>query len=265
VGIGMAGQIDGATGTVRFAPNLGWREVPLRADIEVALDVPVIVTNDVRAAMWGEWLHGAGKGYDDVLSLFVGTGIGGGVVSNGRIVAGCANTAGEFGHITIELKGPLCTCGNQGCLEALAGGWAIARQAQDMVREAPEAGRALLTAAGGAPEGISAATVAGCAHAGDPLSLLLVDRVGRALVAGCVSLVNAFNPCMVILGGGVIEGLPELVGKVREGVKSKALPAATASLEVRPAALGGSAGVVGAASLVLSASPGGTGTVEASL
>lgn len=112
MGVGVAEQIEPDTGTVRFAPNLGWRDVPLGSDLSHALDLPVVVTNDVRAITWGEWLHGAGQGCDDLLCLFAGTGIGGGIVSGGRMLSGCNNTAGELGHITVELDGPPCHCGN---------------------------------------------------------------------------------------------------------------------------------------------------------
>jgi glucokinase len=101
---------------VQFAPNLDWHDVPLQADLNESLDLPVTVMNDVRAATWGEWLHGAGQGCADLVCLFVGTGIGGGVVSGGRMLSGCSNTAVELGHITVDLHGPLCHCGNWGCL-----------------------------------------------------------------------------------------------------------------------------------------------------
>ncbi len=251
IGIGMAGQIDRLTGNVHFAPNLNWRDVPLRADIEDLLAIRTVITNDVRAAAWGEWHHGAGRGFDDIVCLFVGTGIGGGVVSGGRMMTGCTNTAGELGHITIDLEGPSCKCGNRGCLEALAGGWAIARQAQEAVRKDREAGRVLLEAAGGSLEAVTAEVVARAAHGGDRTALAVLDDVGRALTAGCVSLVNAFNPCRLILGGGVIEGIPELIDRVRHGIKRWALSAASSGLEVAPSALGSGAGVIGSATLAM--------------
>lgn len=251
MGVGTAGQIDGRTGVVHFSPNLGWHEVPLLADLHRLLDIPVAVTNDVRAITWGEWVHGAGRGLADIVCLYVGTGIGGGVVSAGRLLAGCTNTSGELGHITIDMDGPLCTCGNTGCLEALAGGWAIARQAQQAILEDRKAGETLLGLANGSIEDVSAEIVARSASAGDSLSLALLDKVGRALVAGCVSIVNAFNPCRLILGGGVVDGVPELVDRVREGVARLALPAATSNLEVVRGELGAAAGVVGAASLAI--------------
>jgi glucokinase len=251
VGVGVAGQINPENGMVRFAPNLDWHEVPLESDLSQALQLPVVVTNDVRAAAWGEWLHGAGQGYDDLVCMFVGTGIGGGVVSGGHMLAGCSNTAGEVGHITTDMGGPLCHCGNRGCLEALAGGWAIARRAQEAILTDPGAGAALLKLAGGQREAIEARMVAEAAHTGDALAKDLVQEVAEALIAGSVSLVNAFNPCRMILGGGVIEGLPELVEQVEKGVVERALGAATNSLRVVPARLRGDAGVVGAAALAL--------------
>lgn len=251
VGVGVAGQVDPKYGIVRFAPNLGWRDVPLQTDLSQALGLPVVVTNDVRAATWGEWLHGAGQGCEDFICLFVGTGIGGGVVSGGQMLAGCSNTAGELGHITIDLDGPPCHCGNRGCLEALAGGWAIARQAQDAISVDPSSGAYLLKMVDGQPEAITARIVVQAAHAGDPLSKRLIDAVAKAMIAGVVSVVNAFNPSRLILGGGVIEGLPELVDQISQGVRHRALAAAVDHLQVLPAQLRNNAGAVGAAALVM--------------
>jgi glucokinase len=255
VGLGVAGQIEADTGMVRFAPNLGWRDVPFKRNLAQALKLPVALTNDVRAATWGEWLHGAGQGCDDLICLFVGTGIGGGVVSGGRMLTGCSNTAGELGHTTVALGGPLCTCGRRGCLEALAGGWALAREARDAIQADPEGGRGLLEAAAAlkqspaTPEEVTAQAVARAAQNGDPLARRLVAAAAQALVAGCASLVNAFNPCRLILGGGVMEGLPELVARLARDVAREALQAATGSLQVLPARLHGEAGVIGAAAL----------------
>jgi glucokinase len=251
VGVGLAGQIDPHEGMVIFAPNLNWHNVPFQSDLKQALGLPVVITNDVRAIAWGEWLHGAGKGCDDLICLFVGTGIGGGVVSGGRMLTGCSNTAGELGHLTLNLNGPLCTCGSRGCFEALAGGWAIEKMAQDAIALDRVAGAHLVKLAGGSPQSVTAKTVAEGAHAGDALSLRLVEQVAQALIAGVASIVNAFNPCLFILGGGVLEGLPELIDQIDKGVRKRALPAATASLQVLPAKLGNDAGVIGAASLAV--------------
>jgi glucokinase len=251
VGVGVAGQVDPVSGAVRFAPNLDWRDVPLRDELSNALGLPVFVTNDVRAATWGEWIHGTGRGCDDLVLLFVGTGIGGGVVSGGHLLTGCSNTAAELGHIVIDLHGPLCHCGNRGCLEALAGGWAIARSARDAVENDPEGGAALLYQAGGRAEEINAGTVADMAIKGNPMARRLLETATEALIAGAVSLVNAFNPCRLILGGGVIEGVPELITRIERGINQRALAAARAPLQVLPSQLQQDSGVVGAAIMAM--------------
>ncbi len=251
IGVGVAGQIEAESGVVRFAPNLDWHDVPLQSQLSAACNLPVVITNDVRAITWGEWLFGAGKGCDNLICAFVGTGIGGGVVINGNVVSGCSNTAGEIGHITIDLQGPRCTCGNRGCLETLAGGWGIAHQAQQAVAADPAAGAKLLEMAEGKAEEISAKLVAEAYKKGDALAQKLVETAGQALVAGMVSLVNAFNPGRLILGGGVIDGLPELVERVQREVAEKALAAATNSLQVVSAQLDEEAGVIGAAAFAM--------------
>jgi len=251
IGVGLAGQIDRHKGSVHFSPNLGWQNEPFREELEQALNLPVMVINDVRAATLGEWWHGAGKGCADLVCLFIGTGIGGGVVSGGRILIGDSNSAGELGHITIDWHGPLCRCGNKGCLEALAGGWAIAQRAQELIINNRAAGNALLNIAGGKIEEVSAQVVAEGFKKGDPLARQIIEEVKEALIGGTVSLVNAFNPQRLILGGGVMAGLPELRKFIEAGIKERALRAATVSLEVLPAKLGNIAGVIGAGCLVI--------------
>ena len=250
VGVGAAGQIDPATGKVRASPNLpGWNNVPLRAELQQALRQPVVVVNDVQAAAWGEWRYGAGQGVTDMVCLFVGTGIGGGVIAAGNLLAGCGGSAGELGHTVIERKGPECRCGNRGHLEAMAGGWAIARRASEAVAADPEAGATLMALAEGNEDELTAAHVSQAAHQGDALAQRLVTETGDALSVGIASLVNAFNPCLVVLGGGVVEGLPELVEMAQEMVPHYALAAAVEPLRITKAALGEHAGVVGAAAL----------------
>lgn len=251
IGVAVAGQVNEERGIVRFAPNLAWQDVPLGEILSEALDLRVSVMNDVRAATCGEWLQGAGRGCDDLICVFVGTGIGGGVVSGGRMLRGCSNTAGEIGHMTIDIHGPPCTCRNSGCLEALAGGWAIARSAQDAVKDDPAAGAYLLSLADGMLDHVSAKIVGQAMHEGDPLAVRLMNEVASALSAGAVALVNAFNPCRLILGGGVMEGVPELVDGVREGIFRSALATAIDRLEVLRAELRHDAGAVGIASYAL--------------
>lgn len=248
LGIGMAGQIEKDSGIVRFAPNLGWHNVPLRTKLEEALALPVIVTNDVRAAAYGEWLYGAGQGVNDLVCLFVGTGVGGGVISGGRLLEGCSNTGGELGHMTIVNGGRQCHCRNQGCLEAYAGGWAIGERVQEAAHNDPKAGKALIMLAGSI-EKISAATVTEAYTDGDPLAQRMVEETAQFLAAGLVGIINAFNPCLIVLGGGVIQGLPEYTFLVERIIHFKALEAALEGLRIVTAALSNKAGVVGAAAL----------------
>ncbi len=251
LGVGVAGQIGTSGETVRFAPNLNWHEVPLVTALQQQLELPVVLLNDVRAATWAEWLFGAGRGCNDLVCLFVGTGIGGGVVSGGRMLIGSSNSAGELGHMTVDLNGPPCNCGNLGCLEALAGGWAIARRAREAVANDPQAGAPLQSMANGQEEKITAELVARSARAGDPLASRIVAEIAEALVAGTVGLINAFNPTRLILGGGVIEGIPDLIRSIDQGTKARALRASCEDLQVLPAELGNSAGVIGAAALAM--------------
>lgn len=250
VGVGVAGQVDGATGVVRYGPNLGWRDVPLGARLERELGLPVVVANDVQAASWGEWRYGAGRGAEEMTTVFVGTGIGGGIISGGRLVGGCTGTAGEFGHLTLVHGGRSCRCGRRGCFEAYAGGWALEARAAEAVADDPEGGAALLEGAE-EPERITAHHVAEARRAGDPLAKRLVDETVDLLASGLAGVVNGWNPCVLVLGGGIVTGFPELAERVPPLVRARALGTATAELEVRAAELGGTAGVVGAASLAL--------------
>jgi glucokinase len=247
VGVGVAGQVDPETGTVLQAPNLEWSDFPLKARLEEAIGLPVFVINDVQAATYGEWTCGAGRGVEDLVCLFVGTGIGGGMVSHGSLIRGCGGSAGELGHTTLDWHGPKCTCRNRGCLEAFAGGWAIARRAREAVEKQPDEGRTLIARADAVSGEPTAEVVAQAAHDGDPLAVRLMRETGEALGVGVASIANAFNPCMVILGGGVIEGMPELVGMAEAEARRRALEAALHPLEVVRAGLGGHAGTVGAA------------------
>jgi len=247
LGIGVAAQVD-LKGVVHGSPNLGWQNFPIKQKLEKQLGLPVAVTNDVRAATWGEWRYGSGRGINDLAVLFVGTGIGGGIITGGNLLSGCTNSGGELGHITIVYDGRKCRCLNRGCLEAYAGGWAIAERAQEAVRAAPKDGQRLLSLVGSG-EKISAATVNRAYREGDLLARRLVEETGKYLAAGVVSIVNAFNPCVLVLGGGVVEGIPELIQMVKDITRNRALEASVEKLQIVKAALGGDAGVIGAAAL----------------
>jgi glucokinase len=245
VGIGVAGQI-GVDGMVLGAPNLHWRNFPLGKEVEQRTGLPVTVTNDVRAATFGEWRFGVGSGERDLLCVFVGTGVGGGIVADGHLRYGSSGTSGEIGHMTIVANGRRCHCSNLGCLEAYVGGWAIAERAHEAVSARPDLGSRLLTLAGGI-EKIHTDLVREAYRESDPLARELVRDTVEYLAAGLVSVVNAFNPHVLVLGGGVIEGLPEMIPQAEAIVRNRALPAAVTNLRIRKATLGVEAGVIGAA------------------
>jgi glucokinase len=252
LGIGVAGQIDPIQGIVRRSPNLpDWQDVPLAASLSDALNLPVLINNDVRVITWGEWQHGAGKGVNDLVCLFLGTGVGGGIVSNGRLLEGCRNTAGELGHMTVVAGGRKCHCPNEGCLEAYVGGWAIAERAQDAAEANPSGGK-LLTGLAGKISDITSITVSQAYKDHDPLAQRIVKDTARYLAAGIISIVNAFNPCLIILGGSVIQGLPDLIPLAEKRVFAQALQTPVEGLRITTAALGNQAGVIGAAALARS-------------
>lgn len=247
VGIGVAGQVS-SEGIIRSAPNLPFQNEPLQAKLKKELGLSVVVTNDVRAATFGEWQHGSGKGVDDMVVIFVGTGIGGGVVSGGQILEGCYNTGGELGHTMLVSGGRKCRCPNRGCLEAYSGGWAIAERAKEAVSENPAEGKTLKTLGGGT-KNITAATVSQAYVEGDILAKRLVEETGKYLASGVVGIVNAFSPCILVFGGGVIEGLPVLINAVEKTVRKRALAPCSEKLRIVKGELGVKAGVIGASEM----------------
>ena len=247
VGVGVAGQVDTSTGVVRSAPNLRWTDFPLGDRLAQTLGLPVVIENDVRAITWGVWRHGAGRGIDDLLVIFVGTGVGGGIVSGGRLLTGDRGVAGELGHVTLVAGGRLCTCGHRGCIEAYTGGWAIAARAREAIEADPEAGQGMLDAAGKGE--VTAVVVSQAAADGDPLASHLMEETGRYLGAAAVGLVHALNPRRIVLGGGVVDGNPGLVEVVRSVVHAGAIPIFTDQLDVVRSEVGAQAGVIGSAAL----------------
>lgn len=249
IGIGIAAQVD-QKGIVRSSPNLGWNNFSLKKKLEEKLNLPIFVTNDVRAATWGEWKFGSGRGISDLIVLFVGTGVGGGIISGGQVIFGCNNIAGELGHITLVYNGRKCRCPNKGCLEAYVGGWGIAERAKEAIQANPTKGKKLLSLVGSV-EKITAEVVGKAYGEGDFMANKLVEDTGKYLASGVVSIVNVFNPCCLILGGGVIEGIPDLIQIVKGFVKSNALEVSVSELEIIKSALGHNAAVIGSANLAL--------------
>jgi glucokinase len=165
LGIGIVAQVDLKVNVIN-APNLRWHNIPLKKILEEKLGLPVFVLNDVNAATWGEWRYGSGKNVSDLVVIFVGTGVGGGIISGSKMVIGCNNSGGELGHITIVLGGRQCHCPNEGCLEAYAGGCAIVERTQEVVRANPQKGKQLISLAG-TIENITAKTVGDAYHKKD--------------------------------------------------------------------------------------------------
>ena len=250
VGVGAAGFVDAERSTVLFAPNLAWRDEPLRAGIEGRCGLPVVIENDANAAAWGEARFGAGRGEDHVVVLTVGTGIGGGIVLGGRLLRGRFGVAGEIGHINIVPDGRRCGCGLEGCWEQYASGGALVQEAQELANASPAMARDLLRLAGGEPEMITGPVVTQAAQEGDVAALRCFDVVGTWLGRGMAQLAAVLDPGLFVLGGGV-SAAGELL---REPAGRALLQHLTARghrphAGLRVAELGPEAGIVGAGDL----------------
>jgi glucokinase len=245
VGVGAPGPLNRATGVVRVAPNLGWRDVPLRDRISEGLGIPASLDNDANCAVLGEWWQGAGRGVDPLVGITVGTGIGGGIVIDGQLYHGAADVAGEFGHMTIDPTGRRCACGNYGCLEAYASGPAIARRAAEGIAAGYET--RLGEMVDGDLDRISAQTVYDAARIGDVYAQEIVRETAGFLGAGIANLVNIFNPSRVLVMGGVTGAGEELFKPLRAEVTRRAFRPAVDVCEILPGELVGMAGVYGAA------------------
>lgn len=233
VGIGSGGPLDATRGVLIAPPHLpGWRNVPIVALAEEAFGLSVVLENDATAAAAGEHRFGAGAGTRNLVYLTISTGVGGGTVIDGKLYRGASGNGGELGHVTVDCAGRHCRgCGRKGCLEAYVSGTSIAERAQ-------EAGMGSVTAA----------DVAAAARAGDPVATAVWDATVDALACGLTSIVNLFEPELVVLGGGVVSGTGEqLLGPVRERVRAESMAPAGEAARIVEAALGRHVGVVGAA------------------
>ncbi|MGI0130723.1 MAG: ROK family protein [Thermoplasmata archaeon] len=247
VGLAVAAQVDPKRGRVVYSPNLRWNDVPLAERVSEVLGTAVTLVNDARAATLAEWRYGAGVGGSDLFFLSLGTGVGGSAVVDGRLLDGSNHAVGEIGHLTIVSGGRRCRCPNTGCLEAYAGGWAIAERAREEVESHPAEGAGLLRLAG-SREAITAETVFQAGRAGDLLAQRLIEETSRYLADGAVGIANAFNPSLLVVGGGLVSGRPELVDVVAAAVRTRCQPPAAQS-RVVGAHLGENAGLVGAAEM----------------
>lgn len=252
LGVASPGPLDSRRGVVLFAANLpGWVDVPLRDHLAGSTGLPTFVGNDANLAALGEHRFGAGQGQQDLVYLTVSTGIGGGIISCGRLFEGGGGLGGEVGHIVVEAEGPACRCGARGCVEALASGPAIARAA----RAAVSAGRKslLLDRVGGSLERISAREVSAAARDGDALAREVLDRAGFYIGIALTTLMVLLNPSLFIIGGSVARAGPLLFEPIRRTVRTRAPEPYWRGVPILPAALGDDAGLMGALALALDA------------
>jgi glucokinase len=250
VGVGAAGMVEHATGTLRFAPNLAWRDLEIARRMRAALGLPCGLDNDANVAAYGELRLGAGRGRRHLLLVTVGTGIGGGIIAGGRLYRGAYGFAAEIGHIIVEPGGPLCGCGNRGCFEQVASGAAIRRLGREAVAAEPDS--ALGRLAGGDAEAVTGELVTRAAREGDPTALAILAEVGRRLGEGIAGLVNVLDPEVVVVGGGAAGAGDLLLGPAREAfARSVEAPTHRPPVALVPAELGAEAGAIGAALLAL--------------
>jgi glucokinase len=244
VGIGCGGPLDAVRGILVSPLHLpGWHDVPVTAIAEDAFDRPAILENDATAAAAGEHRYGAGTGVRNMVYLTISTGVGGGVVVDGRLYRGAGNGA-ELGHVTVDWHGRPCRgCGRLGCLEAYVSGTSIAERAREAIARDGSSSLAAI-------EEATAEDVAAAARAGDDLARAVWDETVAALACGLTSIVNVFEPELVVLGGGVTRAGEQLIGPVREWVRANAMEPAGTSADIVESALGERVGVVGAAAIV---------------
>jgi glucokinase len=244
IGVGAPGPLDRERGIVVTTPNLGWTNFPLRQVIAERTGIATRIDNDANCATLGEWWLGAAQGGRNVIGMTIGTGIGGGIILDGKLYHGSSDVAGEIGHATIDITGRLCKCGNYGCLEAYASGPSIAARAREAVTGDEES--LLYRIVQGDLERITAANVYEAAKLGDEAAVDVVRETARFLGAGIANLLNIFNPDVVVIAGGVTQAGATLFEPLRKEVRKRAFRPAVDSCRIVPGSLPGSAGVVGA-------------------
>jgi len=255
IGLGAAGFVDSARATMLFAPNLAWRDEPLKERVEERLGREVVVENDANASAWAEARFGAARGYRDFMLVAVGTGIGASIIIGGELYRGRWGIAGEPGHVRVVPDGRLCGCGNRGCWEQYSSGNALVAEAREFARRTPEGAMRLLQLGGGLPEGISGPEITQAATEGDPAALRCFQTVGGWLGQGLADLAAVLDPACFVIGGGVSEAGDLLLDPARAAFE-RALTGRgyRPFAEIKVAQLGQDAGIVGAADLAREAS-----------
>jgi len=248
IGVGVPGPIDSEAGMVIAPPIMpGWDRFPIRQTLEKLWGRPVSVNNDAELGALGEWVYGAGRGMRDLAYIKVGSGIGAGLLIDGRIYRGSTGSAGEIGHLTMDNDGPLCTCGNRGCLEAFSGGHAIAKRALEAVQAGKRTQLSQMK-----PDDLTAKDVAAAARRGDLVAQQVMAEAGEHLGVAMAGLVNIFNPDIIVVGGGVAQIGDLFLEPIRRTVTQRSLPAAADSVRITTAVLGRRSSSLGAVVQALS-------------
>jgi glucokinase len=243
IGIAAAGQIEKGSYKILFSPNLGWHNVALRDDIEKALNVKTHIENDVNAATYGEWKLGLKGVPKDVLGIFIGTGIGGGLIFDGKLYRGFSNVGAEVGHTILNPYGYRCNCGSNGCFEAYCGGWYIVERVKKMIQEGYKG--KIGDIINGDMANLHAGTIEEASLLGDERCASVWQEVVEYLGAGIASLVNLLNPEIVVLGGGVIYGTKHLIDDMKVVLKKRAMTESLRGLRIEKARLGEESALLG--------------------
>ncbi|MBN1262438.1 MAG: ROK family transcriptional regulator [Anaerolineae bacterium] len=249
IGVGLPGMVDVHNGALKFAPNLGWRDVSIGRRWAGRFSAPVFVENEANAAALGEYFFGVARAVRNLIYLSAGVGLGGGILLNGKLFRGSGGYAGEIGHMTVDPGGDLCGCGKRGCWETLVGPRAIVRRVRAALDSAPAS--LIRELAAGDLERLTVGVVVQAAEAGDPLALAALRDTGEYLGVGIANLINVFNPEMVVLGGALNLASDVLLPVVEKTVEAHALDGPRQGVQILPSAHGADACVMGAVALVL--------------
>jgi glucokinase-like ROK family protein len=249
IGLGTPGLVDVHSGVIKSAVDIGWFDVPFKEMVEEAIQLPTFVINRSKAAALAQYWYGAGQGIKDLIYIAIGTGVAAGIIHQGELYIGANSSAGELGHVTILPDGPLCPCGNRGCLQQLVSGPAIANRARELLREGSAS--TLRNMTGNHPELITVQAVFQAAEQDDALARKIVAEMAKYLGIAVANLINLFNPELVVLGGPVGRMSQILIEPLREEVRRRAMAYPLSVAKIMTSPLGADAGAIGASVLVL--------------
>lgn len=247
IGVSVPGLVDPDRGIVRSPPNLpGWEEVPLKALLEKSLHIPILINNDVNMVTYGEWRFGAGRGTRNLLCITLGTGVGGGIITDGKLYLGGNKHAGEIGHMIIDPEGPSCKCGGRGCLEALVGAEAIKRRTISLIQSSNRQS-SIVNEVKGDLEKITPEVVSKAAQRGDPIAMEMINQVGKEIGIALTNAMALLDPDRVVIGGGISKAGEVLFSPIRKTVEERLYTLKTGKIKILPSELGDNAGVIGSA------------------